>query len=82
MVPSVCMAKPYKRERLGHVVRFLAPPPVSSRTPAPRLSTLSRQTALGALPKNLHRLPPAGFRFTGVFGRQPEPLSMRRKFMN
>jgi CheY-like chemotaxis protein len=23
----VCMAKPYKQERLGHVVRLLAPPP-------------------------------------------------------
>lgn len=25
----VCMAKPYKQERLGHVVRLLAPPPAS-----------------------------------------------------
>lgn len=64
----VCMAKPYKRERLGHVVRFLAPPPVISRTPASRLSTLPRQTALE--PSKETAPPPSRrFRFTGVFGR-------------
>jgi CheY-like chemotaxis protein len=31
----VCMAKPYKRERLGHVVRLLAPPPHASKETAP-----------------------------------------------
>ena len=27
----VCMAKPYRQERLGHVVRLLAPPPTGQR---------------------------------------------------
>ena len=31
----VCMAKPYRQERLGHVVRLLAPPPRSKETTAP-----------------------------------------------
>jgi CheY-like chemotaxis protein len=29
----VCMAKPYKQERLGHVVRLLAPPPNANACP-------------------------------------------------
>jgi CheY-like chemotaxis protein len=35
----VCMAKPYRQERLGHVVRLLAPPPQSS-VQIPRASGL------------------------------------------
>jgi two-component system cell cycle response regulator DivK len=31
----VCMAKPFKQERLGHVVRLLAPPPQSANQAAP-----------------------------------------------
>ena len=31
----VCMAKPYKRERLGHVVKLLAPPPNANNESAP-----------------------------------------------
>ena len=63
----VCMAKPYKRERLGHVVRFLAPPPVAIKPAAPRTSNLARQ---GAEPSKQPAPPPSRrFRFTGVFGR-------------
>jgi CheY-like chemotaxis protein len=41
----VCMAKPYKQERLGHVVRLLAPPPASllTGTTPPRTPDLSRR---------------------------------------
>jgi CheY-like chemotaxis protein len=39
----VCMAKPYKRERLGHVVKLLAPPPNSNnKTAPPRRADASR----------------------------------------
>jgi CheY-like chemotaxis protein len=31
----VCMAKPYKQERLGHVVRLLAPPPQAKTATSP-----------------------------------------------
>ncbi|HTW25324.1 MAG TPA: response regulator [Candidatus Baltobacteraceae bacterium] len=31
----VCMAKPYRQERLGHVVRLLAPPPQAKAATAP-----------------------------------------------
>lgn len=31
----VCMAKPYRQERLGHVVRLLAPPPKAKEATAP-----------------------------------------------
>ena len=31
----VCMAKPFKQERLGHVVRLLAPPPDANNESAP-----------------------------------------------
>lgn len=31
----VCMAKPYRQERLGHVVRLLAPPPQAKAASAP-----------------------------------------------
>ena len=40
----VCMAKPFKQERLGHVVRLLAPPPQSSNAaPPPRAADPSRR---------------------------------------
>ena len=41
----VCMAKPYKQERLGHVVRLLAPTLQAKHQPAPRSSLLQRRTA-------------------------------------
>ena len=45
----VCMAKPYKQERLGHVVRLLAPSPqvLASNEPAPRAPDPSRRTFNG-----------------------------------
>jgi CheY-like chemotaxis protein len=40
----VCMAKPYRRERLGHVVRLLAPPPNSDeKVMPPRKADASRR---------------------------------------
>jgi CheY-like chemotaxis protein len=40
----VCMAKPYRQERLGHVVRLLAPPPpVSGDAVPPRAADPSRR---------------------------------------
>jgi CheY-like chemotaxis protein len=49
----VCMAKPYKQERLGHVVRLLAPPPqaLAQNTPAPRPPDPSRRTFNGLCTK-------------------------------
>ena len=42
----VCMAKPYRRERLGHVVRLLAPSPHADKKSAPvRVADKSRRTA-------------------------------------
>ena len=45
----VCMAKPYRQERLGHVVRLLAPPPQTwaQKAPAPRPPDPSRRTFNG-----------------------------------
>jgi len=45
----VCMAKPYKQERLGHVVRLLAPPPqiLTDNASAPRPPDPSRRTFNG-----------------------------------
>jgi CheY-like chemotaxis protein len=40
----VCMAKPYRRERLGHVVRLLAPPPnADHKAIPPRKADTSRR---------------------------------------
>ena len=40
----VCMAKPYRRERLGHVVRLLAPPPdADTKAEPPRKADTSRR---------------------------------------
>jgi CheY-like chemotaxis protein len=49
----VCMAKPYKQERLGHVVRLLAPPPqiLAQNAPAPRPPDPSRRTFNGQCAK-------------------------------
>ena len=38
----VCMAKPFKPERLLHVVRLVAPPPLCGRPPTPAASTERR----------------------------------------
>lgn len=46
----VCMTKPYKQERLGHVVRLLAPPPPefrSQKANAPRPADPSRRCGYG-----------------------------------
>ena len=46
----VCMTKPYKQERLGHVVRLLAPPPAefcTQKTGAPRPADPSRRCGYG-----------------------------------
>jgi len=40
----VCMAKPFKRERLGHVVKLLAPPPNASQAAPPRAADPSRHS--------------------------------------
>jgi CheY-like chemotaxis protein len=65
----VCMAKPYKRERLGHVVRLLAPPPhVNQAAPPPRAADTSRNPGVKSMPVP----PPAAakkFRLPSVFGR-------------
>jgi CheY-like chemotaxis protein len=49
----VCMAKPYRQDRLGHVVRLLAPPPVAGETVnPPRAADPSRRhLANGTLAK-------------------------------
>jgi len=64
----VCMAKPYKRERLGHVVRLLAPPPnVNQAAPPPRAADPSRHA--GAKPVPVLQPPSKKFRLPSVFGR-------------
>ena len=40
----VCMAKPFKRERLGHVVKLLAPPPHASQAAPPHAADPSRHS--------------------------------------
>ena len=65
----VCMAKPYKRERLGHVVRLLAPPPNANHAaPPPRAADTSRHAGVKSMPVPP---PPAAkkFRLPTVFGR-------------
>jgi CheY-like chemotaxis protein len=65
----VCMAKPYKRERLGHVVRLLAPPPnVNQAAAPPRAADPSRHAGAKSIPAP----PPTQskkFRLPSVFGR-------------
>jgi CheY-like chemotaxis protein len=64
----VCMAKPYKRERLGHVVRLLAPPPNAHQAGPARPADASRLAGAKQC-----KTPPPGpgrkFRLPGVFGR-------------
>jgi CheY-like chemotaxis protein len=64
----VCMAKPYKRERLGHVVRLLAPPPITHQASQPRAGDASR-LAGGRQPKMPPPPAPRKFRLPSVFGR-------------
>lgn len=42
----VCMAKPYKQERMGHVVRLLAPTEQAKLQPAPRSANCAQSRAL------------------------------------
>ena len=51
----VCMTKPYKQERLGHVVRLLAPPPpefCTQKSGAPRPADPSRRCGYGNVGAN------------------------------
>ena len=51
----VCMTKPYKQERLGHVVRLLAPPPpefCAQKNGAPRPADPSRRCGYGNVGAN------------------------------
>lgn len=64
----VCMAKPYKRERLGHVVRLLAPPPGANEATPVRQADASRHAGV----KTSKASADAGgkrFRLSTVFGR-------------
>jgi two-component system, cell cycle response regulator DivK len=48
----VCMAKPFKQERLGHVVRLLAPPPQSAnQAQPPRAADPSRRAGANRISK-------------------------------
>lgn len=47
----VCMAKPFKQERLGHVVRLLAPPPQAKNSAAPPHTPDPQRRAGGHIPK-------------------------------
>jgi CheY-like chemotaxis protein len=54
----VCMAKPYRQERLGHVVRLLAPPPhakTSDASPRP-VDPKRRHCGTGAKKASEHRV--------------------------
>jgi CheY-like chemotaxis protein len=50
----VCIAKPFRQERLGHVVRLLAPPPQSAQQGAPRQADPSRKPCAGNATKPLN----------------------------
>ena len=56
----VCMAKPYRQERLGHVVRLLAPPPQAKAATAPPRPADPKRRPCGVAPK---RLPQQRIRF-------------------
>jgi CheY-like chemotaxis protein len=64
----VCMAKPYKRERLGHVVRLLAPPPHANQAAPPRPPDASRYASLKS-PKIAAPNPARKFRLPSMFSR-------------
>jgi CheY-like chemotaxis protein len=49
----VCMAKPYRQERLGHVVRLLAPPPHAKLTTTPPRPADPKRKPCGNSPKKL-----------------------------
>jgi CheY-like chemotaxis protein len=52
----VCMAKPYKQERLGHIVRLLAPLPEHiEKTAAPRAADPTRVPGRDFAAHNNHR---------------------------
>ena len=64
----VCMTKPYKQERLGHVVRLLAPPPAEFCTQkngatAPRPADPSRRCGYGNVGANGGAKPAGNARF-------------------
>jgi CheY-like chemotaxis protein len=60
----VCMAKPYKQDRLGHVVRLLVPPPhlCAQSMPAPHPADPSRRTFNGNAGKSCSSTPGNGSR--------------------
>jgi CheY-like chemotaxis protein len=64
----VCMAKPFKRERLGHVVKLLAPPPNASQDAPPHAADPSRHSPAK---QSKTPAPVSGRRFSlpSVFGR-------------
>ncbi len=62
----VCMTKPYKQERLGHVVRLLAPPPAefcTQKSGAPRPADPSRRCGYGNVGGNGGAKPAGNARF-------------------
>ena len=62
----VCMTKPYKQERLGHVVRLLAPPPAefcTQKSGAPRPADPSRRCGYGNVGANGGAKPAGNARF-------------------
>ncbi len=63
----VCMAKPFKRERLGHVVRLLAPPPNANQAMPVRAPDLSRRSG-AAHSKASPKLKGRRFRLPPMFG--------------
>jgi CheY-like chemotaxis protein len=63
----VCMAKPFKRERLGHVVRLLAPPPNANHAILSRSANAARRP--NAKPPVVAAPVTGRFRLPSVFGR-------------
>ena len=62
----VCMTKPYKQERLGHVVRLLVPPPAefcTQKSGAPRPADPSRRCGYGNVGANGGAKPAGNARF-------------------
>lgn len=52
----VCMAKPYKQERMGHVVRLLAPTEQAKQQPAPRSAAcVQASSSKSAAPDDSHQ---------------------------
>ena len=47
----VCLAKPYRPERLGHVVKLLAPPPNANDAAPPRAADPSRRHLANGEPR-------------------------------